>query len=184
MNYDVIGIDNAPIRLLHGIVDDLEKVRVGWQLAEVVEISPMTVIVGISEAITGYEVSVFPHQAKFLADLGMPLLAVSVTLTVMTGENPGIRYHYCKLFMSHLAVKLLPLGQSGAGRFDSLENVPRYWSRLWDESQSFFEALLIPGESSPPGPFARLLAVVISDSGETCLENIVRRGKPPRKYFA
>src|SRR5439155_10729211 len=90
----VIDINNATIRRGHGIVDDLEKVRVvGWQRVELVEISPMTVIVGISEASTGREGSVYPYQAKELSDVGMPLLAEGVTYTVITGPKPGIRYH-------------------------------------------------------------------------------------------
>ena len=65
---DAIGIVNAN-RLVRGIVDDLEKVRVGWQRVDVVAVAgaaifPMTVIVGISEAITEVKVSVYPHQAK------------------------------------------------------------------------------------------------------------------------
>ena len=64
---DAIGIVNAN-RLVRGIVDDLEKVRVGWQRVDVVlsraAILPMTVIVGISEASSEVIGSVHPHQAK------------------------------------------------------------------------------------------------------------------------
>lgn len=59
------------------------------------DIMPTTVIVGISEAITlRSKVTVLPHQAKFLGDFGMLLQAPGVTDTVVTGKNPGIRYHY------------------------------------------------------------------------------------------
>ena len=88
----VIRIGNAN-RLIHGIVDDLEKVRVvGWQRVEGVDISPMAVIVGINQASTGYKISVYPDQAKSLGEFSMPLQAPGVTLTGMTGtNNPGIR---------------------------------------------------------------------------------------------
>ena len=63
--------DNATIPSRQGIVDDLEKVRVvGWQRVECVDIFPMTVIVGVSEASTyggiygGILVSFYPEQAK------------------------------------------------------------------------------------------------------------------------
>ena len=51
----------------------------------------MTVIVGISEASTRCKGSVYPLQAKQLGDLGMPLLAESVTNTVISGVVPDTR---------------------------------------------------------------------------------------------
>ena len=84
---------DAIIPQFHGIVDDLEKIRVRRPAVEVVKIFPMTPIVRISEASAGREVSEYPIQAKINANIGMPLLPEGVTYTVMTGPIPGIGIH-------------------------------------------------------------------------------------------
>src|SRR5436190_22100905 len=54
-----------PNRLVHGIIDDLEKVRIlGWQRVELVGICPMTVVIGIILPSTRSKGSEDPLQAE------------------------------------------------------------------------------------------------------------------------
>ena len=87
-----IGIGDTN-RLVHGILENLEKVRVGWQRGDRVVIFPMTVIVGISVASTGCPGSGYPGQAKLRADVATPIQAVLVTVTV-TVMNNETRDHF------------------------------------------------------------------------------------------
>src|SRR5262249_26273781 len=98
---------------LHGKVNDLEKVGVSWPLVDIIEISPMTIIVWVGEASTGCKGSRYPHYAKQLADFGMPLLAVGVTNTVVTRAIPRIRVHYLQVIHvpspGQLTIKIWPI---------------------------------------------------------------------------
>src|SRR5213593_666287 len=95
------GVGNATVLLLHGIVDDLEKVRVpaNRQRVERVGISPMTIIVGVSETSTRCKGPGYPHQTKNRREVAVlrPLLAVRVAYTVVTGVPPGSRYQYLQV---------------------------------------------------------------------------------------
>src|SRR5262245_17534323 len=86
----VIGISDAK-RRVHGIVNDLEKVRVrvGWQRVKRMDIFPMAVIVGISPPITRTsKMTRDPIHAKQILEVVTPLLAVGVAYTVITRIKP------------------------------------------------------------------------------------------------
>ena len=81
-----------PDRLVHSIIDDLEKIRIlGWQRVELVDICPMTVVIGISVPSTRLKGSEDPLQAEEQLEIVKPLQAVGVTNAVITGPLLRIR---------------------------------------------------------------------------------------------